>query len=672
MRMRERHKENKKSENNDLTEHRIIPGLSRRRLLQGVAGGGSAALLTGSTRAETMQLLSQEQVTGPQDTAATETYMVEMRDGTELGTDVYLPDNQDGPFPTVLTRTPYDKAGYEEQGLFYSSEGYATIIQDVRGKFTSEGDFYPYRSEGNAEDKDGYDTVEWAAEQSWSNGRVGTFGGSYLGNSQWLIAKNPELPPHLETMIPEFCAASYYGERSYIGGAALLAHNMDYFAGLGLEAYKRDNPELADEYTFMDKAQESVMQHYWDLPVKPYEPLQRAGYEWLSDFHEHETYGDYWEVQDITTAYDKIDIPILNLGGWYDVYPGPSRNYRGLRERAATQAQKATELVMGPYTHITPGRRAQGELGGNAYLFPENSTYDILKMRLEWFNRHLKQGNSSQAEIPPVRLYVPGLDEWIGASNFPPSETQFTKYYLHSDGEANAINNTTTDPGYTGRLSTEPPSEEPSDNYSYDPSDPVVTVGGNITHWNGGVANRATAYQNRDDILVYETPTLEEDVAIVGPITVTLYASTSAVDTDFVAVLSDVPAPDPEALWVAAGARRGRIGDVEADPRPQETYSEVELLEPEKVYAWKIAIWPTARVFEQGHRIRIDISSSNFPRINRNLNTGEGLEGEEMVTADQTIYHDKDHPSHIEMPVVPLNDLENMVIDGPIPSDQHY
>lgn len=646
---------------------KLIPRTSRRKFLQSTAIGGSAALLS----SQSIRAMTEQQISEMKDKITKETYNAEMRDGTELAADVYLPANKDGPFPTVITRTPYDKSGYEETGLFYASEGYATIIQDVRGKFESEGDFYPYRSEGYAEDKDGYDTVEWAAEQPWSNGRVGTFGGSYLGNSQWLMAKNDELPPHLETMVPGFSAASYYGERSYVGGAALLAHNIDYFQALGLEAYKRDNPDLADEYTFMDEAQESVMQLYWDLPVHPYEPLQRAGYEWLSDFHEHETYDDYWEVQDITTEYDKIDIPVLNLGGWYDVYPGPSRNYRGLRQEAATnRAQEGVELVMGPYTHITPGERAQGELGGNAYLFPENSTYELLKLRLEWFNRHLKQKDSSYEEIPPVRLYVPGLDEWIGASDFPPSETQFTKYYLHSDGDANISNTTTTDPGYAGRLSTESPENEPTDNYSYDPSDPVVTVGGNITHWSGGVANRATAYQNRDDILVYETPTLEEDVAIVGPITVTLYASTSAVDTDFVVVLSDVDAPDPEALWVAAGVRRGRIGDVEADPRPQETYSNIELLEPGEVYAWKIAIWPTARVFEQGHRIRIDISSSNFPRFNRNLNTGEGLDGEEMVTADQTVYHDQDHPSHIEMPLVPLDDLENMIIDGPIPNGE--
>jgi putative CocE/NonD family hydrolase len=623
------------------------------------------------------------------------TIYVEMRDGTELATDIYLPPDEEGAFPTLIGRTPYNKdtdADLLEAANFFPSRGYAVVLQDVRGKFDSEGEFYPYRSEGNAEDKDGYDTVEWAAKQSWSNGRVGTFGRSYVGGAQWAIAHNEQLPPHLEAMAPGFVPASYYGQGAYSGGAALLSHNMDYYTGFAIEEYNQEHPGMdQEEFTFLEAAQEAMYQLYWDLPVVPFEPLQRVGDDsgsisdhaedivgtqrpdipWLRDMHTHETYGDYWKVQDHTRHYDKVDIPVLNYGGWYDIFSqGTVWNYIGVNEEGSPKAQQQTELVMGPYTHGDIERRAQGAVGGHAYLFPENVTYDRNMLWLDWFNRHLKQENCTSEEIPPVRLYVPGgLNEWIGASDFPLPQTRFTKFYLHSEGNANIKDITDDHYRYEGVLSTEPPDDEQPDKYTYDPSDPVITVGGYNTHWEGGVQNRVVAYHNRDDILVYETEPLDEDVAIVGPITATLYASTSTKDTDFVVTLSDVDGA--VGLFTAEGARRGRIGDVSADPREQETYAEVNLLEDGEVNEWKIAIWPTARVFEAGHRIRIDITSSNFPRYNRNQNTGEGLTSAGMIEADQTIYHDADHPSHVEMPIVPMDKVEEMIIDGPIPGKEN-
>jgi hypothetical protein len=309
---------------------------------------------------------------------------------------------------------------------------------------------------------------------------------------------------------------------------------------------------------------------------------------------------------------------------------------------------------------------------GHVHEFPENSTYERADLLAAWFDRHLRDGDGDRGTGPDgeptrARVYVPGLDEWVGSPAFPLPETEFREYYLHSDGDAGADAVSTESPGYGGRLTTTPPDEEPADEYTYDPRDPVVTVGGYNTHWDGGVADRATAYRDRDDILVYQTDPLEEPVAVVGPITVTLYASTSAVDTDFVVVLSDADPPErPGGTWVAEGARRGRIGDVEADPRARETYTGIDPLEPGEVYAWRIAVWPTARLFEAGHRIRIDVASSNFPRYDRNPNTGEGLGGAETVSADQTIYHDAARPSAVELPVVPVETLERRVVGGPI------
>jgi hypothetical protein len=423
-------------------------------------------------------------------------------------------------------------------------------------------------------------------------------------------------------------------------------------------------------------------QLHWDLPVAPYEPLERAGYPWLADWHGHETYDEFWHEQDHARRYDAVDVPVLNHGGWYDIFAqGTVENFRGLRGGAATDAARdAATLVMGPHTHGDDAVRAQGQAVGHAVEFPENSTYERVDLLAAWFDRHLRddgdgRGVDDRAAGPDgeptrARLYVPGLDEWVGSPEFPLPGTETRTYYLRSDGDARVDAVDAASPGYGGRLSTEPPGEEPPDEYTYDPADPVVSVGGYNTHWDGGVADRATAYRDRDDVLVYETAPLSEPVAVVGPITVTLYASTSAVDTDFVVVLSDADPPERVGgTWVAEGARRGRIGDVEADPRARETYASVDLLEPDAVYAWRIAVWPTARLFEAGHRIRIDVASSNFPRYSRNLNTGEGLDGSEAVAAAQTVHHDRERPSHVDLPVVPVDALERRVVDGPVPGD---
>lgn len=659
-----------------------IGEMSRRQLLGTItASAAGIPFITGSARSDRIKR-DLEQADSPpiEDVRVEEDVMVPMRDGTKLATDIYLPDlpgqseesqgRSGDPYPTLVIRTPYNKANYAGSGEFFAGHGFAVAAQDVRGTFNSEGDYYPYRSEGNAEGLDGYDTVEWAAEQSWSNGSVGTFGISYMAATQWAImGAEEELPSSLEAMAPGFSAASYYMQGAYTGGAALLSHNIDWVNPRAIAKLRREQPETADEVTILDQAQESMPQLYWDLPVTPFEPHQEVDVDiqWLEDWHTNETYGDYWAVQDATQYYDQVDIPVLNYGGWYDIFnQGTIWNFQGVREEGSDGASES-ELIMGPYTHGDIGQ-AQGQVMGSGYTFPENVVFSEHELLLEWFTRHLTD-DSNKRNNSAVRVYVPGLDEWVGISEFPPTAAESTTYYLNSDGEANTSEISTENLVYDGRLSTDPPSDgEPTDEYTYDPADPVPTVGGYNVHWNGGVADRSTAYGDREDILVYQTERLETDVAVVGPITVTLYASTSAVDTDFVVVLSDVnPSAGAGGIWIAEGARRGRIGDVEADPRDQSSYAEVNQLEPGTVYEWKIAVWPTARVFEAGHRIRIDISSSNFPRYDRNLNTGEGLEGTEMETADQTIYHSDQYPSNVELPVVPISELENRIIDGPVP-----
>lgn len=648
--------------------------ISRRSFL-GTVGGGALLALSSAQAAGRSPALDDppiEEVTMKDDVG------VEMRDGTELSTDVYLPESGDAAdgYPTLVTRTPYKKEFSRDQAEGFAQYGYAVVVQDVRGKFGSPGDFYPYRT-ADAASEDSYDTVEWAAEQDWSNGKVGTYGISYAAGTQWSLVHNEELPPHLEAMAPGFAVASYYGQGAYAGGAALLSHNIDYLNGFAIEQYNRDDPNRdetespvpgEDELSPLEEAQEAMMQLYWDLPAVPFEPMEETGYDYLNDWHTNEVYNEYWEQQDHTRHYDKVDVPVLNYGGWYDIFDqGVIWNFEGLRDES--DAPEQAELVMGPYTHGNQGIEAQGAVTG-PYLFADNSDFDEMTLLLSWFGRTLKD-EAESGDSPSVRLYVPGLDEWVGAEEFPLAATEHTTYYLHSDGDAGIGDITDTDYRYEGALSTEKTHSEydaSHDEYTYDPADPVVTGGGYNTHWEGGVNDRATSYHRRDDILVYETDVLEEDVAVVGPITATLYASSSAVDTDFVVTLSDVdPVDRAGGLRIAEGARRGRIGDVSDDPRDTETYSEVTELEPGEVYEWKIAVWPTARVFEAGHRIRIDVTSSDFPRYSRNLNTGEGLTGEEMEVADQTVYHDADRPSNVELPLVPVSELEEMVIDGPVP-----
>lgn len=593
--------------------------------------------------------------------------MVPMRDGVKLAADIYLPsdaDKQNGDYPTLVMRTPYDKISSRDQALFLARHGYAVVIQDVRGLYHSEGEFYPYRSQGHAEGKDSYDTVEWAAKQSWSDGHVGTFGISYRAGAQMALAGNPELPPHLDAMAPGYVVASYYGQGAYAGGAMLLSHNLDYLNLFGIETYDRSHPDQRDSFTRLDQAQEAMPQLLWNLPVRPYQPFADAGIDWLNEgWLAHPTYDDYWKTQNHRLNYGKIDVPVLVYGGWYDIFDqGDVQTYLGLKKHAANDsARGAVRFVMGPYTHGKEDQRCQGETAGHAYCFEPNAVYSENKLLLNWFDRHLKDKGTGIPESQTVRLYVPGLDEWVAASDYPLPKTDYVDFYLSSAGDANVSNTR-----YPGRLKRSKPDQQPPDQYVYDPSDPVRTIAGFNTHTAGGVGDRTQAYGNRDDILVYETPVLDHDVAVVGPITLTLYASTSAVDTDFDAVISDV---DPNArtggLWVTEGIRRGSVGDVSADPRQPETYTERKLLKPGKIYEWKIAVWPTARVFEKGHRIRIDIASSNFPRYNRNLNTGAGLSGKHMVSALQTIYHDAEHASHVTLPIVPMAQMRSMVSDGP-------
>lgn len=593
---------------------------------------------------------------------------VAMRDGVLLATDLYLPGENGHPapgrFPTLVSRTPYGKSGDQTSGIFFARHGYAVAIQDVRGSGNSQDEFYPYIHEA----VDSYDTVEWAAAQSWSNGKVGTFGISYLAATQLLMAHDPQLPPHLVTMAPGYASSSYYGDGAYAGGEFRSAHNFDYETSFAVEQYDRTHGTTG-QMTPIKQAMEDLDQLYWHVPVEPFEPVIKAGDPTLEDYMKHYRYDSYWAQLNDQPYYHKLRMPVLSYGGWYDLFDqGTVQNYQGVRHGAGAAAGRSAQLVMGPYEHGNQAVRAQGMMAGEPYLFPPNSTYVDDELDLAWFDQHLK-GQDAFGSLPPVRLYVPGagFDKWIGSTDLPLPQAKPTDYYLHSGGRASIGNVGVHHLAYDGSLDTTPPGgTEPADHYTYDPRHPVITIEGYDQHWAGGVNEETEMYQDHKDILVYETPPLTQDTAVVGPITVTLYASTSAPTTDFMANLSDVD-PTAHTMFVAEGARKGGLGDVASDPRNPASYATVQPLVPGKVYKWQIAIWPTGRVFAKGHRIRIDITSSDFPHFNRNLNTGVKLTADRIARAHQTVYHSAKYPSHVSLPTVPMPTMQRLVVSGPTP-----
>lgn len=598
---------------------------------------------------------------------------VTMRDGAVLSADIYRPGAhaEAGRWPTLVMRTPYGKRGDADMARFFAAHGYAVVVQDVRGRGASAGVFYPYRSphrnRARGEAEDSYDTIEWAAARPWSNARIGTLGASYQAATQMALLHNARLPPHLVTMAPGFVASSYYGQGAYAGGALLLSHDLDYLSALAVQNLARRRPPDRRGQARLRAARTTLSQRLWQLPVSPYGPLADVDIDWLSQgWFAHPTYDDYWRAQDHRSVYSRVDIPVLVYGGWYDIFDqGDIQTWQGIHDRArSAAARRAVSLVMGPYTHVRAGQTCQGAVNGHAYCFPDNARYDEKAMLLAWFDRQLKDRSprASGDTPPPVRLYVPGLDAWVGGRVFPLAGTHYQRLYLSSTGNARV--DRLAEPG---QLLDHPPSAQPPDRYRYDPAHPVPTVAGFNTHTVGGVGDRSQAYGGRRDILVYQTPPLAQDLAVVGPITLTLYASTSAVSTDFDAVISDVaPNGSIGGLWVTEGVRRGGIGDVSADPRRAESYARRRPLVPGHIDRWEIALWPTARVFARGHRLRIDIASSNFPRYSRNLNTGEGVEGTHMITARQSVYHDAAHPSHLTLPVVPMTRLKAARVPGPL------
>ena len=566
---------------------------------------------------------------------------VPMRDGIVLRADVYRPAAA-GTYPVLLQRTPYNKnlniiSTMLLDVMRAASEGYVVVIQDSRGRYASEGEFYTFRDDI----LDGYDTVEWCAVQSWSNGNVGMYGASYVGATQWLatIAQ----PPHLKAIFPLITASHYHEGWAYQGGAFALGFNeswtMTSLAPDTLQRLMRTQPEAGERLAALMQGVDDMCQWFRHLPLKDFPFFQDAApyfYDWLA----HPDDDDYWAQWNIEKHYNKIRIPACNLGGWYDIFLGGTiRNYSGMREHGATpEARQGQRLIIGPWQHAWPPNNVVGEV--NYGLSSTALAVDIDGLQLKWFDYWLKGKQNGVLEEPPVRLFVMGENRWRSENEWPLARTQYTKYYLHSDGKANSLHG-------DGSLSPQPPRSEPADVYVSDPRNPVPTKGGGLCCWPAelpGGAHDQRAIEARPDVLVYTTAVLEREVEVTGPVTLTLFAATSAVDTDFTGKLVDVH-PDGFARNLTDGILRARY---------RESRTQGTLLKPGEVYAYTIDLWATSNVFKAGHRIRLEIASSNFPRFDRNPQTGEqSREATRVDPALQQVFHDDRRPSHVVLPIIP-------------------
>ncbi|MCW5978363.1 MAG: CocE/NonD family hydrolase [Bryobacteraceae bacterium] len=551
---------------------------------------------------------------------------VPMRDGVKLYADLYRPVRE-GKFPVLIVRTPYGKQrdGIHETKIQFAQRGYAVLAQDTRGRYESEGAWDPFRNEA----QDGYDTVEWAARQPWSNGKVGMEGGSYLGNVQWQAAA--QTPPHLVAIYPALASTSLYHNTFFHGGAFKLA--VSYGWGVVRMPLRIMYPQYwhTEAYAPAELRYENIV---WGLPL---ETLDEASSgqpvaHWR-DWVKHQSYDDYWRAVSIEDKFDKVNVATHTLGGWFDLLlNGTLNGYVGMRNHGGSEAsRRGARMIVGPWGHGPSRKFGDVDFGAEAM----RSTF---ASELQFFDHHLMGMETGIDREPPVEIYLMGLNRWVHYDDWPVPGTRYTPYYLSSDGRANSARG-------NGRLGPAQPSGAPSDQFTYDPNNPVPSVGAHdccgVPLSSGPVDQRTV--EARNDVLVYTSDYLREPLAIAGPVRMKLHAATDGPDTDWFVKLVDVY-PDGFAINVAEGILRARF---------RRGFDQMELLKPNEGYEFEIDLRGTANVFLPGHRIRVDITSSNFPQFDRNLNSGEDLAtGTRPRVARQTIFHGASRASHILLPVV--------------------
>ena len=545
--------------------------------------------------------------------------LVPMRDGTRLSLDIFLPA-VDGPAPAILTITPYDNNNERATAKWWAARGYGFVAADLRGRYDSEGEYDTFDARHKT---DGYDLVEWIAEQSWSTGRVGMVGASYGAWTQWWTASTQ--PPHLVAIAPMVGQPDQFENIPYQHGV-IAGWLADWSAGMSGRAFQ------VTERSWYSRDETA--------PPSPFiETNRRRGFEsapWVEEMYRRNLSTDpYWQGISYQgpDGFARIRVPALCGTGWFDcAHAGSPLNYRGLRDHGGTEAARRSMLVIGAWNHTYNEPTADHDFGPEAIV-------DLNGLVLRWYDHHLKGIDTGIDEEDPVRTFVMGSGTWRSSADWPLPETEFTSLYLAGDGEL------------VGTLGP-----DASDSYDYDPRTPTVeTYDENREHGGlmmGPIDTRSSAAG--DDVLVFRTPPLTEAVEVIGPLEAVLFASTSARDTDWYVRLVDIH-PDGTSLLLADGALRARSADPEDDGR----FTSSRLIEvtPDEVRKYTVRFWRgTANRFEAGHRIGVEISSSWYPYFYPNFNTGADnlatVELGDAVTAHQTIHHGASHPSHIVLPVV--------------------
>jgi putative CocE/NonD family hydrolase len=569
---------------------------------------------------------------------------VRMRDGIRLATDLYFPA-QPGVYPVLLERSPYGKHASVMVNIgapqYLAQNGYVVAIQDTRGRFASEGDWYPFRDEAFGDNRDGYDTVEWLAVQPYCTGKVGSFGGSYAGFNQYTMAG--AMPPHLAATFPRQAPSSLKRQWVYRGGALELAFiYLRWGRRMFVEALRNRSAQ------YERKAAKATLN--WPAPG---DPLLTNPFQWLDDYVDRQDDEQYWRQWDIEPFHHCFDRPSYHVASWFDIFGGGTlQNFIGMRAAASSKAVRdGHRLIIGPWIHgAYMDRKPEGCCAGEMN-FGEAALWDYKGAMLRWFDYWLKGVANGVAGESAVRYFVMGLNQWKEADDWPPPNVSYRRLYFRVDksGTSSSLND--------GTLSWEEPSrdEEPQ-SYIHEPDDPVPSLGGGTLFTIA--RTEASQAESWDDLnkqagcrdqrpiesrcLTYTTAELETDLEITGPVKATLFLSSSCIDTDAVVRLCDVY-PDGRSMLLCDGIQRARYRNSDFEP---------SLLEPENVYEIQVDLWATGNLFRAGHRIRVIVNSSSFPRFDANTGTGESsLRSSERKVAANKIFAGRRHSSFIELPL---------------------
>lgn len=540
---------------------------------------------------------------------------VTMRDGTVLRADVYRPDAE-GTYPVLVERSPYELIGRAgPHGDYFANHGYVFVTQNVRGTYASGGEFRFGDDDGWGLHRDGFDSIEWAAQQPWSNGMIGTLGGSYSGYTQYALA--PTRPPHLRAMFVRQAPSDIYQD-SFRHGANELWLGRDWV----LRAYLLPKVQGSPRQAAIERAASEVESWCRHLPVNALPPVEGLA-DWHLQMLEHREDGPYWWNRNTLLKLGEADVPIFHLTGWFDIFlQSTLRAFQCVR-------RSPQRLIIGPWIH-GPSNIGVSQVGELDFGAEAKLEFDELRRR--WFDHWLKDADNGVPDDPRIRVFVMGSNRWMNLDEWPPSDSAATRLYFRQGAgrDGTSLNN--------GRLTFSPPDQaEHPDSFVYDPMDPLPSL---LLYPQLGPRDHASL---EGRMLTYTSDALERDLTVVGPVTAVLHGMSSARDTDWIVRVCDVW-PDGRSMSVCDGVLRARYRD--SSERPG-------LLQPDQVHRFEIDLWATAQVFRAGHRVRVQVTSSDFPRYDRNLNTG-GQIGQEVYAevALNTVFHDTLRPSHLVLPVL--------------------